>query len=92
MGGNLFVDDGVDEVSFFCGLNCPYFFLFIKIDRILHQLIQQFNLLLKCNQIFKYFEYQSLLYRIIYYRCFLKLLIFVTINDDAIDFILSHGF
>lgn len=43
LGGDLFIDDGVDVVGLFYWLDGPSFFLLVKIDRVFHQLIQIFN-------------------------------------------------
>lgn len=43
LGGDLFIDDGVNVIGLFDGLDSPNFFLLVKIDRVFHQLIQIFN-------------------------------------------------
>ena len=42
---DFFVDDRVDVVGLFGWWNYSCFFLLIKVNRVFHQLIQQFNLL-----------------------------------------------
>lgn len=42
---DLLVDNRVDVVALLCGLQSPGFLLLVKINRVFHQLVQQFNLL-----------------------------------------------
>lgn len=45
VSGDLLVDDGVNVVGLLGGLEPPRLFLLVKINRVFHQLVQQFNLL-----------------------------------------------